>query len=67
MGLVALEEDVRNPEAYAGEDEVEQGTGQGLAVLWKAKVGIVDVFRERLVRAEMCLAPLCYTVRHVCE
>jgi hypothetical protein len=66
MGLVTLE-DVRDPEAYEGEDEVKQGTGQGFAVLWEAKVGIVDVFQERRVRAEVYLVPVCYIVRHICE
>jgi hypothetical protein len=53
MGLIALEEDVRDPQAYAGEDKIEQSTGQGLVVLGQAQVGVVDVFGERLVRAEV--------------
>lgn len=64
MLLVAFEEDVRNSEAHAGEDEVEQGTCHSLAVLGEVKIGVVDdILGKRLVRAEVLLSPVCYPDR----
>jgi hypothetical protein len=60
VGLVAFEEDVWDPKAQAGEDEVEQGTTQGLTVLGESKVVVTDILRERLVGAEVQLTPVCY-------
>jgi hypothetical protein len=62
--LVAFEEDVRDPEAYAGEVEVEQGTAYGFAMLGEVKIVAVDVPGERFVWAEVELPPVCYPDKH---
>jgi hypothetical protein len=58
--LVAFEEDVRDPEAYAGEVELDQGTTYGLAMLGEVKIVAADVPGERLVWAGVELPPVCY-------
>jgi hypothetical protein len=64
VGLVTFEENVWDPKAQAGEDEVEQGTTQGLTVLGESKIIVTDILGERLVGAEVQLAPVCYPGRY---
>lgn len=56
----ALEEDIGNAEAEAGDEEVKQRTADRAALDWKLILAYADVFWQGFVGAEVHLTPLRY-------